>query len=526
MIWHIFRKDTRLLWPGAALVAALQICATIPHYLMDQGRRTFQLEVLGDLLSALALLGVMAVVVVAMHQDPVPGTRQDWLIRPIRHRDLALAKLVFVLLLVQLPLWLIDVGMGLADGFALPAACRAAAGRNIGIFCEFALPAMMVGVITRSFVEAFIVTAIGLVLYIGLFEVALNLLLGIKGTVGETGSAWIFNAAFDVLALLGTALVLTLQYAGRRTALARCLVGVGGALVIGVAFIPWHLAFSMQMALAPEPGAARPVAVAFDSQAGPYRIPLGAAYASNSQLNLPLRFSNLPADSVVLLDRADVRITAPDGTMLYQGKSNISVDGAGSMRDAQFDVRTGRTDGPVHSVYQRIYLPITAYARLANLPVRLSIDYSLTLFGAAQTLSVPATGARATFPDLGRCATGIDAEGDDVVIGCLSTARQTSCFSAYLEDPTNGSRNPPVSGCVPDYAPGFMAQFWPDTIHRTAGSARFFDRSGMVHFPVDGSKLAGAKLVIATFAPRDHFTRHVETPVLRLSDLSGVASAH
>jgi hypothetical protein len=45
-----------------------------------------------------------------------------------------------------------------------------------------------------------------------------------------------------------------------------------------------------------------------------------------------------------------------------------------------------------------------------------------------------------------------------------------------------------------------------------------------VLFPVDGSQLASAKLVITTFAPRDHFTRHVDTPLVRLADLTGLAA--
>src|SRR5580658_1505974 len=215
MIWHIFRKDARLLWPAAALVVALHVCAAIPRYLMDHGARTVQLEILSDLLSALALLGAMVVVVVAIHQDPIPGVRQDWLIRPIRNRDLAFAKVLFVLLMVQLPLWFVDAGVALVDGFSLPAACAAAATRNIGVLCEFALPAMMIGVITRTFVEAFMVSAVVLVIYVALFLVGLSMMLGIKATVTETGAAWIFDGALEAAALIGTALILGLQYSAR-----------------------------------------------------------------------------------------------------------------------------------------------------------------------------------------------------------------------------------------------------------------------------------------------------------------------
>jgi hypothetical protein len=54
------------------------------------------------------------------------------------------------------------------------------------------------------------------------------------------------------------------------------------------------------------------------------------------------------------------------------------------------------------------------------------------------------------------------------------------------------------------------------------GEIAFFDRSGLTHYPVDGSKLADSRLVIKTYEPRDHFTRHLNTPTIRLSDLAGV----
>lgn len=522
MIWHIFRKDARLLWPMAVLVAALRGCAAIPRHLMDHGMASAQLEILSDLLSALVLLGVTVLAVVVMHQDPVPGTRQDWLIRPIRRRDLILAKVLFVLLLVQLPLWIADVGIMLADGFGLPAAAIAAAARNLQIFCEFALPSMMIGVITRTFVEAFVVWTIGAVLYMGFFQVLLSMLLGIKGTVMESGAAWMFAAAFEVLSILGAGVILTLQFYERRTALARWLVGLGGALVISVAWMPWHLAFSMQTALSPEPAAARPIVLTFDSKASRFRLPPGAAPAVTSALHLPLSFSNLPGDSSVLMDRADVRITGLDGTTLFEGKTSISVDGRGSWFDAHFEVRTARGDDPVHSLYQSIYLPEDVFARLKDRPVRLAIDYSLTLYGPSGNFSLPALGAPESLPGLGLCGTGIDAEGDDLTVGCRNTARQPTCVTVYLEEQATGLRNPEAHYCYPDYTPASIGRFYPDAIYRTAGEIRFLDRSGTVRYPVDGSKLATARLVITTFEPRDHFTRHVDTPVVHLEDLTGL----
>jgi hypothetical protein len=524
MVPHILKKDIRLLWPLAALVAALHLCAAIPRHLQDLGNHSGQLALIADLMSLASLLGVVVVVVVAMHQDAVPGVRQDWLTRPIRRGDLILAKLCFVLLMVLGPLWLVDLGTALVDGFSIPAACVAASGRGLAVLCEFALPAMLVGVITRSFIEAFVVAAIGLVVYMLCFQVILSMLLGVKATVLTSGLSWMFDATFYTAALAGTAIVLCVQYFRRRTNLSRWLVGAGGAATIACAFIPWRLAFGVQQVLSPQPTGAQSIQLSFDPQLGRYRWPRGAAPNVTTALYVPLRAAGVPQGASVLMDYADVRIIGLDGKVLYQGRSSISIDGLGSIFDTEFEIRNDQQSDDHSPLYQRLYLPAAVIAQLGDRPVRIGIDYSLTLFKPWATSSVPAVGAHEVLKDLGHCATQIDAEGDDVRIGCLSTSPQPSCFTAYLQYPATGLRNPEIHSCIPEYSPTFFAQLWPDAIKRSSGELRFFDRSGMFHYPIDGSKLADSQLTIQTYIPVDHFTRHVDMPVVRLADLLGVAS--
>jgi hypothetical protein len=523
MIWHIFKKDARLLWPIAALVALLQVCAPIPNVVIDHGFRTAQLAMLGELLSGLALLAIMVIVVLAMHQDPIPGARQDWLIRPIRRRNLALAKLLFVLLLVQAPLWIADFGAALADGFTLPAAGAAAAGRNMQIFCLFALPAMMLGAVTRTFVEALIVATVAWITFVGLGQVVISSLLGVTMTISDSGTDWMFIAAFDGLALIVAAAILAVQYSARRTVLAGCLAGAAGALLICVVYMPWRLAFGMQAALAPQPGAARAITMQFDPQAGRYRTPAGAAPSGASMVHLPLRVSDMPADSIVQTDWAQVRIKALNGAVLYAGQIHRQFDGH-TMSDGRFEVRAGSHDGLTHSVDQSLLLPAEVQVRLTERQVRISIDYSFTLFGPAGTYSLPTTSARELLPGMGSCRTGIDAEGDDVSVVCLSTKPQPPCLSVYLEHPATRLKNPESHICNRDYAPALFAKFWPDTIHRMGGDVPFYDFSGLARFPVDGSKVATARVIIKTYTVRDHFTRHVDTPILRLADLTALAA--
>ena len=521
MIWHIVKKDLRLLWSAAALVAAFQLCAAIATHVLDAGAESIQLRLLATMLQAMIPVAVILAVISVVQTDPLPGTRQDWLIRPVRRAHLVLAKLVFIILLLQLPMWLVDVGAELVDGFSLPAAMMSAASRNLGMFCTYALPAILVAVVTRSLGEALAMAAFCLIAYMAVFLGLLSLLLGVKASIMDSGSHWMFTAGFDLSVLLGAAVVLTLQYSRRRTLLARWLVAAGGAVVMSLAFMPWPVAFGMQSALSPLPAASRPVQMAFNPLAKRFQLPLGAPPVLTTALQLPLLFSGLPADSVVLMDRADVRISAPDGTSLYRGTSNISVDGQGSIIWARFWIHTGPADAPGHPLFQRIYLPPEVYARLAHRQVRLSVDYSLTLFGQAAHYALPAVGGPELVPDLGRCSTAIDAEGDDLMLGCLSATRPASCATAYLEETGTGVHNYPVDICAPEYSPALFGQALPDAIYRTRGQVPFFDRSGLAHYPVDGSKLAHSRLVVTTFRPLAHFTRHVDTPALQLQELTG-----
>jgi len=46
----------------------------------------------------------------------------------------------------------------------------------------------------------------------------------------------------------------------------------------------------------------------------------------------------------------------------------------------------------------------------------------------------------------------------------------------------------------------------------------FRDTSGLAHYPVDGSQLADARVVMRLYNPVDHFSRRVVIPSIRLSD--------
>jgi hypothetical protein len=386
--------------------------------------------------------------------------------------------------------------------------------------------AATIGAVTRNVTESIVIVMVGLTIYVTVFLFGVVMLLGVRTSLGGTGLSWMIDAIWHGLAVPGAVVVISLQFFRRRTTLARGLIGAGGAVIILSSFLPWHTAFALQQYFSKESSAANAIMLAFNPQQGRFKLPAGAAAAASAGLYLPLRITGVPAATVMLLDRANVRITDLSGRMLYEGRSYLTVDGIGSMRDARLEVRQDKDGGSAADAYQRIFIPTAVYATLADQPVNLTIDYSLTLFRSDATYSIPATGGHQRLGSLGWCATKVDGGGDDVQLRCMNIRRAPSCFTAFLEHTPSGLRNPEIHLCEPDYTPSALgANLWPNVLDRKGGEIPFFDRSGLVRYPVDGTRLTEAHLLIETYEPRDHFTRHLNIPNTRLSDYSLAVSS-
>ena len=131
MIWRIFKKDWSLLWPLVFIVGVAHAINALIALMQGNFRGAPGLVRISNLFPAAVLLGVGALIVAAVHQDALPGDRQDWLVRPIRRRDLVLEKLLFVLIAVNGPMLVIDMAHCLAAGFGFGEALSAAVSRGI-----------------------------------------------------------------------------------------------------------------------------------------------------------------------------------------------------------------------------------------------------------------------------------------------------------------------------------------------------------------------------------------------------------
>jgi len=549
MIWHLFRKDVRLLWPMALAVGvAAALCAMRTTMLgfFDQPRA---LDRLTAFLPILVALGIAIVAVMVVHQEPLSGPQEDWLIRPIRRSDLALSKVLFVLLMVNVPLLLIDVAQQVALHFPLSVSIEAAVYRSVVVVFCFSLPALMLGVVTRSLADAFvfgIAAAIGFVFVFMFATAALNpALFEIGGQAGmQAGMMWVSVWATGLVVAIGAVATLAFQYSTRRTLMAR---GIGLAVMLAAMctfmFLPRTVVMRIQESLwESSPGDA--TQLRFDPTA---RLAGSAAEMTPSYVNgaslpssyiaaraaemarigkqmgsirLPLGISGLHAGDILLADRVAVRIQSMPGKVLYEGAGVCTRGGSGvgvTCTNNALEIWSSTAAGSAIASEQRLNLPIAVYERIKNDPVRVEIMYALTRLAPQPSQAIAAIGGRRSLAEVGSCATRIDDDADEIQLGCLTNVEVPSCADVVLEDPQTNRRNPEFKLCNPSYGPAHREGF-EDAVSRSSLSIPFRDPSGLAHFPVDGAAIERARIVLTVYDPVNHFRRTVSIPSIRLSD--------
>jgi hypothetical protein len=227
-IWHIFKKDLRLLWPFVAAVAAVWWMEIFLKFRLGLFGESDLLITLTEVLLIAAVFGTMFLIVAIVHLDPVPGVRQDWLVRPIPRGKLLVEKFLFALVLVIAPVFAANVFQGVANGFAVSAVLGAAAAAAAIFACLLVLPFFALGSVTENMTTAFIFgsicTAAGSVLMATINEMNSSA-HGTIVTAARGGVAWVPLTLEFALVALGAGVVLWLQYFRRKTLAGHLLIG-------------------------------------------------------------------------------------------------------------------------------------------------------------------------------------------------------------------------------------------------------------------------------------------------------------
>jgi uncharacterized membrane protein YsdA (DUF1294 family) len=549
MVWHIFKKDVRLLRLFVLGYSGVQFLSTIGLYVHDHlpsmGAAIYTML---ELLQFAALLAMGLLIVMVVQQDAIPGVQQDWLIRPIRRRDLLLAKFLFVLLMIHGPILLGDTLQGLANGFPLSQSLGAAASRNLYLLIGLSIPMLAFASLTRNMSEALIgglLALLGFSVLVIIFNTPHQ-----RGELRGTGLYWMAESTMFLIALVGSGSVLALQYFHRKTVSARWTMAAVSLLFLFAYLLPMNLAFAVERRLSPNPGAGDNIMPVFAPALGRFQLPQGVSHKSPpvsmgaslrdeaSTVYLPLRISKLPENAVLNADGAEAVLTGMDGKLIYRGPADsllvrkdttdsvyfhIGYRLSGFFREVAPEDKPFRNEPLNHDgafVYQGLAIPSNLYGHIKDEPLRLEINYSLTLLRGS-TSTLPAINGDVRISHVGRCKTRMDSDGDDIQLHCIQAGATPHCASIRLENSQSGKKNPSFFSCWPDYSP-YFGTYYPDAMARFGASLRFRDLSGLAKYPVDSSQISQAQVVASVYEAQDHFNRRLVIPQIRLSDWESI----
>ncbi|HXE63770.1 MAG TPA: hypothetical protein VN519_09535 [Bryobacteraceae bacterium] len=467
MIWHIFRKDLRMSWKPALGAAVLQWIATalIVRLGIFPANRT--LEQVHSLVRVTAGLATFLAAIVAVQNDVLTLPTGDWLMRPIRHRDMLLAKILFFIAAVQLPILIGCVAEGMGFGFGFGDSFGTALWQAAMMTLGMGIPAVALGAMTANLVEAIVFVISVVAIAVGQSWLAETL-----DSSSRSGLLfnldWIEGAGLTGGMFVGGTIALWVLYRWRKVAQARYASAAIFIVGAAIGLLPWKSAFAVQGWITPPSGAARNIRLEFDAAA---RNPRAVA-AFGDTADVPVRVAGLEAGTAVRADLIEVTLTGADGSVEHPQirPSQLSKVGRGALR-----IVSG-----------------------ASSPVTVKADYWLTLVREAGHQWVE-TGDRETpVPGLGRCRIGVMSENWGETVGCVSAGPANGVCYSLGDDRFS-------SVFCQNYGPSWL---W------------FPDWDELSRIPSGAIPIRGIprRVDVTTYKIVEHFVRHLEIPDVRLDN--------
>jgi hypothetical protein len=512
MIWHILQKDWKLMWKATVAIAGLQLAFAFVQLKNELGHGNPVIQQFAILLSFLWLIAGVILVVMLVQQDPIPGTRQDWLTRPIRRRDVVVAKVIFAAFALQGATMAADVVQGLGSGFPLRQSLFAALSRAAIGFIAITLPALVLGTLTQSIAEAMVIS----VMLIGGAFLFTVMAVAVGGDTHQfdptnmTGVEWIPNLLRYLIILVAALIIVTWQYRSRQTLYGRISVAAVSIIVLCSQVIPWTPVFAIERSLAPQPGAARGISLAW-RKSGADKTPNDTARTNGTssdvpRLILPLLVEGLPMNAVLKQDKSQVSLFDTAGHRVYRG------DG----EDIEIRHEDGKS-GP-DQFDQTVKIPAHLVQELTENPVRIQATYSMTLFALRSAYTMKAVNDDQMLTGWGRCSTRINETATAVEMVCMQMGKGPTCATVFLEDPKDGTRNQVNTACYPDYSP-ILERPIPDATSHFRLILPYRDPTGFTHFAVDTSRVYESQIKIRVYEPIDHISRVITSPFIPMKQL-------
>lgn len=362
---HIFKKDVRFLRGEIALVLILTA-----------------LLLLGNNELLVILAGNYAIARL-IHAEAIPGHNQFWITRPYRWKSLLGAKVLFILIFVNLPFFVAQCCMIVMQSFSFAESLPGLLWSQIlMIFClslpVAALASLTSGMIPFLLSEFIVVAAVGVSQgLLGVRRQWVSFLPALQA--GPAAIDWVRDSLVGAIIVCLSAFILHSQYKTRRTEQGNRWA-IGGGMAAGVVFLlmPWSLALAVQSELSKQAFDGSSLKVVLDSVAASVFPLPGKTPIVERQVSLPVAVSGVPDGLEMEDDALRITLEGADGETwssgfvlpnlieAASGHGKTVIDGLLRVDPAFFDRESAH---PV-TVHAKLYVTLFGNPRSVTIPIQ------------------------------------------------------------------------------------------------------------------------------------------------------------
>ena len=490
---HILIKDIRRLrWEivGTLLVTALLAWLNGDNRLVLPGsRREQQLAGLLGTLRPLCLGAWWFLIVSLFHVDAIPGLRQFWLTRPYRRSALLGAKLLFIVLFLNMPTLTADVLVLWRAGYPLDGLVPALLWKQVLYTVMLLVPAIGIAAVTTGIAQT-VLGVLGLVVLTSLLALIPGAGHSLPGSL-----SWWTTAVQLLIFSIGGGLLLYWQFFRRKTAWSRTLIAATIPVFVLInAIIPTDVVFSWQRRFAHQPGTGDGYAIKPAPERGRMGYEPVQFNPQGARIALPVDHV-LPAGQEMVNDGVEVSLTSPGGAGVDVLQSSVWTESRGK---------------------PWIYLSLdrAEFARVRAMLLRVNVKVYATMFGNKQTAAMPFGAPHRVVPRFGVCGS---ADRNGAEVWCRGAFSPELWTRVALRDRDTGERSQLIWLAPANYSPfhvdpgisplnNFISRF-PTGFDAAPGAKNWKPR-----------RLGVTEIEFAGMEPLDHVIRTVRFDSLRLED--------
>lgn len=362
--FHVFKKDVRYLRYEVALILMIALTFAAMHATHERNNSSW---------SELALVMIAAFLIGRLIlAEAIPGDRQFWITRPYRWQSLLVAKLLFIVTFVNLPILLAQLFIVTIDGFPIGSSLPGLVWSQVLLLTFAFLPFAALATLNSGMTPFIFGQIVILALVFGPWEMRRQLYVAQLG-----GVEWVRDSIAGLALAAVVIPVIFVQYKSRRTVLSRWL-GLGGIAITALIYaaLPWPLALAVQSHLSREPALASSIQVALDHHS---EQPIWVPRTSKIALRIPMVVQGIAEETEVEPDALTLSLRGADGYA-----ANLNMDDCSDLKRETISANV--------VTLSAVCMADPAFFHLERgRPVTVRGSLYLTLFGNARSQTIPLT---------------------------------------------------------------------------------------------------------------------------------------